>query len=74
MTYLQLNIFQGFSWLVIFETGRDGTILTCLAGAILKTGWEGKIMKIIVAWMGQDGGFEFSPTGRDGTVQRPFVS
>ena len=28
----RLNNFQGFSWLVIFETGRDSTVLTCLAG------------------------------------------
>ena len=27
-----IGIFQGFSWLVIFETGRDGTVWTCLAG------------------------------------------
>ena len=46
---------QGFSWLVIFQTGRDGTVLICLAGKKLKTGRDGKILKIIVAWMRRDG-------------------
>ena len=47
------TVYQGFSWLVIFETGRDGTALTGLAGKIVKTGRDGtaKIMKIIVSWM-----------------------
>ena len=35
--------------------GRDGTVLTCLAGNKMKTGRDGKIMKSIVAWMGRDG-------------------
>ena len=35
--------YQGFSWLVIFETGRDGTVVRCLAGNKLKTGRGGTI-------------------------------
>ena len=43
--------FQGNSWLVIFETGRDGTALTCLAGKKTQdgTGRDGKKMKNVVA-------------------------
>ena len=45
--------FQGFSWLVIFETGRY--CFDMFGGKKVKTGRDGKIMKIIVAWMGRDG-------------------
>ena len=68
---------QVFSWLVIFETGRDGTILTCLAGKIEDgRGRDGKILKTIVAWMRRDGtvGVSFPDgTGRYSTND-PFVS
>ena len=35
--------FLRFSWLAIFETGRDGTVLTCLVGKQLKTGRDGTV-------------------------------
>ena len=34
---------KGFSKLVVFETRRDGTVLTCLAGNVLKTGRDGTV-------------------------------
>ena len=51
----------------LFETGRDGTVLTCLTGKKLKAGRDGKMMKIMVAWMERNGtvGVDFL----DGTVR-----
>ena len=42
---------------MIFETGRDGTVLTYLAAKNIEvgSGRKGQRMKIIVAWMGRDG-------------------
>ena len=65
-----LAIFQGFSWLVIFETGRDGTVLTCLAGRKLKAGQDGTVKQRnsrCLDGTGRDGACEFSR--RDGTAQ-----
>ena len=49
---------------MIFKTGRDGTVFTCLAGKKIEdgTGRDEKIMKIIISW-----------TGRDGTVCVKFL-
>ena len=69
-TIVGVVFFQGFSWLVTFETGRDGNIrdgtgrycFDMFAGKKIedgtgrdRTGQDGKIMKNIVAWMGRDG-------------------
>ena len=47
---------QGFSGLVIFETGRDGTVLTRFVGKEMTgNGRDGKIGNFEVGWMGLDG-------------------
>ena len=66
-----VHLYQGFSRLVIFETGRDGTVLACFAGKKTETGRDGtgrkrNQIKKILDGTGQDGGGEFSR--RDGTV------
>ena len=76
-TLTTCDFFQGFSWLAIFETGRDGTtvVLTCLAGKILKTRRDGTVNNenytVVTTWMRRDGtvGVNFlDGTGRYSTM------
>ena len=61
---------QGFSWLVIFETGRDCFDTFGGKKNDAENGRDGTKMNTIVGWMGRDGtvGMNFS-TGRDGTAR-----